>query len=439
MTNKNAEKCIRNNSNLFKMIFMSLFGISMFFIAFEIGGKSTIAIDHISNFIKANFPSFVDIYVIGIVAFGAALPFIRKTWNKDKITIFFSICKILGLIFTLLVFLKIGPAWLMDPNMGPFLYKTLLVSVGILVPIGAVFLQFLVGYGLLEFMGVLMQPIMKPVFKTSGRSSLDAVASFVGSYSIGLLITNRVFKEGKYTIKEAIIIATGFSTVSATFMIVIAKNLGLMEYWNFYFWSTLVITFIVTAISVRIPPISKKPSTYYNDMPGAPEEKYTGNIFKVGLEEGLKAAGNAIPLFKGIKENVKDGLLMAANILPTGMTLALAGLVLSKYTQFFDVLGYIFYPILKGLNIPDALLASKACALSIAECFIPTLLVIGSPLITKYIIGVVSVSAIIFFAATVPCIIGTEIPVKMKDLVLIWLERVILTVAIAAPVGMLVF
>ena len=32
-------------------------------------------------------------------------------------------------------------------------------------------------------------------------------------------------------------IATGFSTVSAAFMIIVAKTLGLMGTWNFYFWS----------------------------------------------------------------------------------------------------------------------------------------------------------------------------------------------------------
>ena len=62
------------------------------------------------------------------------------------------------------------------------------------------------------------------------------------------MITNRLYKEGYYTAKEATIIATGFSTVSATFMIVVAKNLGLMEYWNLYFWLTLVVTFLVTAL-----------------------------------------------------------------------------------------------------------------------------------------------------------------------------------------------
>lgn len=52
---------------------------------------------------------------------------------------------------------------------------------------------------------------------------------------MGLLITNRVYKEGKYTAREAANIATGFSTVSATFMVVVAKTLDLMSIWNLYF------------------------------------------------------------------------------------------------------------------------------------------------------------------------------------------------------------
>ena len=49
----------------------------------------------------------------------------------------------------------------------------------------------------MEFVGVFMQPIMRPIWKT-GRSAIDAVASFVISYSVALLITDRVYQEGKY-------------------------------------------------------------------------------------------------------------------------------------------------------------------------------------------------------------------------------------------------
>ena len=75
----------------------------------------------------------------------------------------------------------------------------------------------------------------------------------------------------RYSTKEAAIIATGFSTVSATFMIVVARTLGLLDHWNVYFWSTLIITFIVTALTTRIYPLSKKPDTGYNGMTVVPE------------------------------------------------------------------------------------------------------------------------------------------------------------------------
>jgi nucleoside recognition membrane protein YjiH len=59
---------------------------------------------------------------------------------------------------------------------------------------------------------VLVQPVMRPVWRTPGRSAIDAVASFVASYSLALLITNRVYGESKYSAREAAIIATGLST-----------------------------------------------------------------------------------------------------------------------------------------------------------------------------------------------------------------------------------
>lgn len=70
-----------------------------------------------------------------------------------------------------------------------------MMPLSILIPVGAIALSLLVGYGLLEFVGVYMEPIMRPIFKTPGKSAVDAVASFVGSYSLGLLITNRVYKQ----------------------------------------------------------------------------------------------------------------------------------------------------------------------------------------------------------------------------------------------------
>ena len=64
---------------------------------------------------------------------------------------------------------------------------------------------------------------MRPIFKTPGESAVDAVASFVGRYSLGLLITNRVYKQGMYN-KRSHDYCDWLKTVSATFMIIVAKT-----------------------------------------------------------------------------------------------------------------------------------------------------------------------------------------------------------------------
>ena len=98
----------------------------------------------------------------------------------------------------------------MAPNMGPFLFEKLVVSVGLVVPIGAIFLALLIGYGLLEFIGILMQPIMRPIWKTPGRSAVDLVADLVGGYSIGLLIPIAFIKKENTPLKKRPLSQRGF-------------------------------------------------------------------------------------------------------------------------------------------------------------------------------------------------------------------------------------
>ncbi|MTI33217.1 YjiH family protein [Xanthovirga aplysinae] len=425
-------------TSLIKFFGYSAFGIFAFFIPITFNGKSSIPLDHLVSLIKSSFKDYSNLYALLLILLGALIPFIQKSWNKNKTDMAFSLLKVLGFITALGIYFQIGPEWLFKPSMGPFLYEKLVIPISFIVPVGSIFLAFLVGYGFLEFIGVFMEPIMKPIWKTQGRSAIDAVASFVGSYSIGLLITNRVYKEGKYTTKEAIIIATGFSTVSVTFMILIAKTLNLMDFWNSYFWSTIIITFIVTAISVRIWPIKGIPEEYFKE-PIKNRETEQGSYFKKAWTEAMRATLLSPSLGKNIALQLKDGLLMTMGILPSIMSVGLIGLILAEFTPVFDWLGYLFFPFTWLLKIPEPLLAAKASGIGIAEMFLPALLVTKAPLITRFVIAVVSVSSIIFFSATIPCIISTEIPISLSKLLVIWFERVLLTLLLATPLAYFLF
>lgn len=427
-----------SSKGMWRFFVYSFIGAFMFFVPVTIGEKSTIMLDHIVTFIQTNAASAVPYYGLVIIAAGALYPVIKGTWNKTTVDLVFSIFKLIGLVVGTMYIVDIGPAWMFSPDLVPFLYNKLVIPVGLVIPIGAMFLALLVGYGFLEFIGVLMQPIMRPVWKTPGRSAIDAVASFVGSYSLGLLITNRIYKEGKYTGKEAAIIATGFSTVSATFMVIVAKTLGLMEIWNTYFWITLVVTFLATGVTVRIWPLSKIENEYFQGATPQPEIKIKGNYFKAAWKEARETVKQAPGLVDNLVMNVKDGLLMAMAVLPSILSIGFLGLILAEFTPLFDWFAYLFYPFTYILQLPEPMLIAKASSLGIAEMFLPATLVAESVLMVKFVVGVVSVSGIIFFSAVVPCIVATEIPITIPQLVIIWVQRVILTLIFVTPIAYLI-
>lgn len=435
----NNVSAAKSGSNIAKFFILNLIGIFMFFVTVEIGGTSSIPVDFIVTTIR-KIPMFETIYGTAIVLIGAVYPFLRKTWNKDKVTMVFSFLKLLAIPSMIIWLTKMGPARWFDGDMLPFIYNKVVLPVSCLVPVGAVFLSFLINYGLMEFIGVFMKPVMRPIWKTPGRSAVDAVASFVGSYSVGLLITNRVYKEGFYSTKEASIIATGFSTVSATFMVVVAKTLGLMDHWNVYFWSTLIITFVVTAITTRIYPLSKKPDTGYNGMNTIPEPLAEKGILVTAWEEGLEACSKAPSIVDGIKQNFIDGINMALGIAPSLMSVGFLGLLIAEYTPVFKWIGFIFVPfaMLVGFG-GEAVMMGEACAISLAEMFLPANIVASATPFAQYVVAIMCVAEVLFFSASIPCVMGTDIDISLKEILIIWVERVALALVIAGVVVRFLF
>lgn len=421
-------------ADLLRFVLYSAIGVFMFFVPITVGEKSTIPLDHVVSWLRDNAADYVPYYALALILAGAVLPFVTGAWRASRLRTVFALLNVVGLAVGVALVTGTGPAWLMAEDMGPFLFNALVIPVGLIVPIGAIFLALLIGYGLMEFVGVFLQPVMRPLWRTPGRSAIDAVASFVGSYSLALLLTNRVYREGRYSSREAAIIATGFSTVSASFMVIVAKTLGLMEHWLMYFWLALVVTFIVTAITVRIPPLSRIPDTPFPGVEHQPEEKVTGNRFRYAWSEARTTLHAAPSLWRNIADNVRDGFKMAMAILPSILSIGLLGLVLARYTPVFDWVGYLFAPFAWVVGLPEPLLAGKASATGIAEMFLPATIVAGEEsLVLRMVIAIVCVSAIIFFSALVPSILATDIPVPLGHLVIIWFERVALTILIATP------
>lgn len=417
-------------TSLAKLIGFSALGIFLFFVPVTFNGRNTIVPDHLTTLLITQARPLAVTALVLLMLWGVAAPLRDGRFQASVSDKIFTVLKGFGLLLAVLYLLDLAPGWAAEPDMLPFLFERLALVVGILIPIGALALTFLLGFGLLETVGVLMEPVMRPLFRTPGGSAVDAVASFVGSYSIGLLITNRVFLEGKYSLREAVIIATGFSTVSATFMVVVARTLGLMESWNVYFWSTMLITFAVTAITAHLPPIAGLD----NRKPVFQEPPERRNRFAQALVAGTRAIQTQPSLGQMLLSNLRDGLAMASVVAPSILAIGFLGLVLSQYTPVFDVVGVLLWPFLLLSGIPEATEHSGALASGLAEMFLPAALLQEAVLPVRYLAAVTCVSSVIFFSGSVPCILATKIPIGVGRLLTVWLLRTALTIVLTGLV-----
>ena len=434
MATNAAEQNTGNIKPIFYFVMWSLLGLIVFFAPVSLNNSTTIPLDYIAQTIEKYLPWFGPIFALLIITVGGILPFYDRSWKRDTVTRVLSFLKLLGIGAGFMAYFRFGPDWLMKEDVLPFLWTKVAVPVAIIVPLGSIFLTFIISYGLMEFIGVLMRPVMRPVWKLPGRATVDALTSFVGSFAIAMFLTNRIYKEGKYTEREAAIILTGFSSVSASFMVIVAKTLGLMDRWNTFFWTALVVTYLVTAITAWIYPIRSIENKYYRGS-GEPEQKPEGSMVGNALRAGLAAAGKADSLYRNIWNNLKDGMMMSFRLISTIISVGLISFVLVKTTPVFDYIGYIFYPFTYLTRVPDPGIVAKATAVAGAEMFIPSAIVAGTEgvaIMSKFVVGIVSISLILFFSGSIPCLLATDVRLSIRNLVIIMVERAVLSLIIAA-------
>ena len=435
------EKSVGNYA-LIKFLTMSGIGIFSFFVTFKIGKHDTFLVNHFSNFVKVGLSPVVFYYIFLLAGCGMVDLYVRRArFFNSPVNIALSMTKVIGFLMISCVVFDVGPALIIKENVGPFIINKLLFPISITIPVAALFLPFLLDFGLIDFFGVLMRPIMRPLFYAPGRSAVIAVSAFLGNFSIGHIAVDSLYKGGKLTNKEAAIIGTGFCTASVAFLMVLANILHLMDHWNFYFWSSFLITMAVTFFSVRIWPLSNKPEVYYPGVKAKPEKVYKSALLKNAYKEGVEVAGKAEPLVNRLGIIMKESMLIVMGFVSSVMFFAAVGILINQNSDFFQYLGYVFYPFFKIVNIPDMAVAMKAAGISLLDILLPA--IIGSKgelaIQTRYVIGTLSVSAIIFLSAFIPCILSTDIPVKFSELIVLWLQRVILTILLAGGLALLYF
>jgi nucleoside recognition membrane protein YjiH len=283
---------------------------------------------------------------------------------------------------------------------------------------------------------------MRPLFTLPGRSALDSLASWVGDGTIGVLLTTKQYEEGYYTKREAAVIATTFSVVSITFTIVILQYLNLESYFGPYYLTIIIAGLAAAVIMPRIPPLSRKDDTAYEQTQYKKEEEIPASISSVqwGLNQAVSKAKKNDKVSNIFKEGFQNVLDMWLGVLPIVMAIGTVALVIAEYTPFFTILGKPFEPILSLMGVPEAAEAAQTMVIGFADMLLPA--VIGSGIeseMTRFIIACVSVTQLVYLSEMGGLLLGSKLPVKFWDLVLIFILRTMITLPIVVMIAHFIF
>lgn len=445
-------------STYFYFIIPSLIGVLLFMtpLLTDDGWKVPIAI--LANLLAgvvAPVIRYFTLFIFAIASIGSLIvKFIPQKNQKQpsfidtlfRVNWFWTITRLVGFIFASMVVLDFGPSAIINENTGGLLMNpngglvtflfTIFLFAGLLLP-------FLTNFGLLEFFGTMMVYIMRPLFKIPGRSSIDALTSWVGDGTIGILMTSKQYEMGNYTKKEAAIIATSFSIVSITFCIVVLDTVDLSRYFIPYYLTVVLCGLVLAIIMPRIFPLAGKEDTYIDGSPQdlAREKLPEGyNSVTHGLENALAVAeANRNPR-QFLEDGFKNVFDLWIGVAPLVMAFGTIALMLAEFTSIFTFLGKPFEPILTVLGLPEAAEAAQTMVVGFADMFLPSILGAGiESEMTRFVIAVVSVTQLIYMSEVGGLILGTKIPLKFLDLVIIFLVRTLISLPIAALVAHLIF
>lgn len=441
-------------SDYLMFVIPSILGVFLLMFPFKHEGETTILVALLAGKMTAAMESVLPTIILSFITFTGIATVVYKIFKPSiieknnffkgifNVSNFWMVVRLIGLVLAFMVYFKIGPEWIWSENTGGLILYDLILTLFTMFLFAGFLLPFLTDFGLLEYVGALFTPIMRPIFQLPGRSSIDCIASWVGDGTIGVALTNKQYEEGYYTGKEAAIIATTFSAVSITFCLVVLNQVGLVHLFGPYYLTVVVAGLAAAVIMPKIPPLSKKSNGYYKGVKmDAGEDIPKGfTNSQWGLHLAVKKAQESSGVKSFVTNGTKTVLDMWLGVLPAIMAFGTIALIIAETTPVFEWLGMPFIPLLKLFQVPYAVEASQTVMVGFADMFLPS--VIGASIpneMTRFIIATLSVTQLVYLSEAGAVILGSKIDITPMDLFVIFIERTFITLPIIVIAAHLIF
>lgn len=437
-------------SALLKLFAASAFGVCMLLLPIPADGALKIPLGIITDWVQGwgapGLPALITaVCVISAVATLGYSVFTRPGPVHGALDtllrpgLIWIALRIAGAITAVLVFTQAGPEWIWSADIGGLVLNDLMVPAFITIALACIVLPFLTEFGLMELVAGLVERSFRRLFTVPGRSAVDAVASWLGGSSVGVLVTVSQYRAGFYSGREAAVIATNFSIVSIAFAYVIVETVGLDDFF-FQFYAVLTLSGIACAmITPRLPPLRGKADDVIAEHPLRKDDRVRTGL-KAGWTNAIaraEAAPGPRALARTITVNILDIWL---GLIPAAMFIATASIAVAEITPFFDWLGWPFRWILEALQVESAREAAPAMVIGFADMFLPALVAADiSSAQTRFIVAVVAVGQLIFMSEVGVLILKSALPLNFLDLAMIFILRTLIILPFAVLGAMVVF
>ena len=350
----------------------------------------------------------------------------------------YVVSKAVGAVFIWMVFLGIGPEAIIDDwdvTAIAGLVAALVIIFLVLIP----FMPLITDYGLMDFIGIAIKKVVRALFTLPGRASVDLMASWFGSSVASIIITRGQHERGFYTGREASVIAVNFSFVSLPFTFVVVNELlrgteyaETINVGTFFLWTYLVMCLTCVVLGLILPRIWPQR--------GLPDE-YLAEVGKQSVEddkpEGMSTFAYAIQNARNraaearfsnvIKSAGKAYVNVYMDLLAIVMAWGTVAVLVATRTDVFDWISWPFGQYMRLLGIEGAMEVAPTTIVGFVDMLLPAILASSEvPLMTLFIIGVLSIVQIIYLAETGALIIRSKMPLGIGKLAIIFLMRTIL-------------
>ncbi|MBP3905389.1 MULTISPECIES: YjiH family protein [Turicibacter] len=444
----------KNLGGVLKFVIPSLLGVFLFMTPISIGGEITIPVAVLSKWVQSTFADVLPMVLLLLVMITAVGTLVTKIFSPKfiikndflntlfNVTPVWFVIRMLATVFIVIALYEVGFAPIYSGDTGGLVLYDLLPILFSVFLFAGLFLPLLLNFGLLEFIGTLLSKIMRPVFNLPGRSAIDCIASWLGDGTIGVLLTSKQYEDGFYTKREAAVIGTTFSLVSITFSLVVIDTVGLSRMFLPFYFTVTVASLVAAIVLPKLPPLSKKPDIFFDGTPKEDDEVIPAgsSSFSHGLNQAIKKAKGQDLVKVVFVDGFKNVLDMWLAVIPIVMAVGTIALVVAEYTPLFKILGLPFYPVLWLLQVPEAMAASQTLVAGFADMLLPSILASGiESEMTRFVVAAVSVSQLIYLSEVGALLLASKIPVSLKELFIIFIQRTLITLPVIALIAHLIF